>query len=228
MEAEMAATGESDWRSLGRDSGFCAAFVFMDEATQNIFTIERMRPADISQLATNMSRTAANPNLVFAHALVGPADIVVGVEAESIGKLAETIQGIRKSVDGDKFVHRVQSHVIVSTAGRINFSKDAFHGETRPPAGMRAWVLATAATRRPDEAATRDDPPADGASGLEATLRKNDHVKLLARVLGAYDYFIYVEAADMREMQDVIDQCIRANSELMATDTRIVMHERGT
>ncbi len=219
----MTAKGEFTWKNVDIAGDFFAAFVFMDQATQSIRTLEQMRPANTPELANNM-RTR-HSSVVFAHALVGPADLLVGVKAKGFGQLAETIQGIRKGVDGDNFIHRVQSHMLVSVEGRMDFCNDAFHGATRDIPGMRAWVLATAATPRLKNAAEPGDRPRDSASDLEVALKADNHVKLFAKALGGYDYFIYIEAADMPDMQKVIDQCIRTRWEFVATDTRIVMHE---
>jgi DNA-binding Lrp family transcriptional regulator len=219
----MTAAAGSDWRKLGSSDDFYAAFVFMDEARRSRFG--DISPTNTPAFATKMA-TATDADLVFAHALVGPSDLLIGVRAKSFKDLVETVQTkIQPYVDEGHFVHKLQSHIIISIEGRIDFIKDAFDRKKRNIPAMRAWVLATAGSRpqggTPDSVGT---PPSD-ALGLEGEIGQNEHVKLIAKVIGGYDYFIYVEAKEMKEMQSVVDRWIRNRREFIATDTRIVMDE---
>lgn len=203
-------TYEPKW-SQRSDGKFHGALVFLDEATRTRFNSSQMRTANTPRLATRLNK-ARDPDLVFAHALVGPSDLLVGVTGDSFKGLVGTIQTrIRKNVDKHNFIHRVQAHIIVSIEGRIDFSKKALD---KKRGSMRAWILATAS-----------NPSPKNTSALAKALKADHHVKLLANVVGRYDYFIFVEAADMKDMQSVLDGCIRNRRELIATDTRIVMHE---
>jgi hypothetical protein len=193
---------------------FHAAFVFMDEATRPRLTA-KMTTTDTPRLATRIS-TTSDSNVVFAHALVGPSDLLVGVKGGSPAALVKTIQTkIRKNVDRLSFVHRIQSHIVISSEGRIDFSKEAFHrqfsGDGKANRPMRAWILATAA-----------EP---NLRTLTKSLRKNPQIMMIALVLGRYDYFIFVEAEDMKAMQAVVDKCVRGSEDFVTTDTRIVMQE---
>ena len=51
---------------------------------------------------------------------------------------------------------------------------------------MRAGLLVTAAEPHP--------------SALTKSLKKNSQIMMVAHVLGRYDYFIFVEAEDMKAM----------------------------
>jgi DNA-binding Lrp family transcriptional regulator len=219
----MTAAAGSDWRKLGSSDDFYAAFVFMDEARRSRYG--DVSPTNTPAFATKMAN-ASDADLVFAHALVGPSDLLIGVRAKSFKELVETVQTkIQPYVDEGHFVHKLQSHIIISIEGRIDFTKDAFDGEKRSIPAMRAWVLATAGSR--PQGATSDPcgKPLSDALGLEAEIGENEHVKLIAKVIGGYDYFIYVEAEKMKEMQSVVDRWIRNRREFIATDTRIVMDE---
>jgi len=57
-------------------------------------------------------------------------------------------------------------------------------------------------------------------------LAENSDIKIVASVVGRYDYFIFVETKDIEGMQKVIDQDIRSRSHFTATDTRLVMDEQ--
>jgi DNA-binding Lrp family transcriptional regulator len=221
----MSAAIESEWKKLGNTDRFYAAFVFMDEATRSRFNAEQMRPANTPSLANKMSK-AGDANLVFAHALVGPSDLLVGVKAKNFKELVETVQTrIRKNVNGDNFVHKVQSHIMVSIEGRIDFAKEAFDGRNRSIPAVRAWVLATAGNLPSGPSIAPGGSSPGDADVIGQVLGKDVRVKFVAKVIGGYDYFIYVEAEDMKMMQSVVDGLIRNRREFIATDTRIVMHE---
>jgi AsnC-like helix-turn-helix protein len=216
----MPAAPKSEWKERNNDD-FHAAFVFLDEYRRTRFSPAQM-PANTPGLATRLSKAGA-PNLVFAHPLVGPSDLLAGVKGDTFRELVGAIQtkirkNVKKKNERKNFVYEVQSHLVISMEGRIDFSKQAFDRK-RPIKGkktrtLRAWVLATAA-----------NPAPRNTSKLAKALSENRSIKLVANVLGRYDYFIFVETRNIKELQSVVDRCIRRRREFIATDTRIVMHE---
>ena len=219
----MTAAAGSDWRKLGSSDDFYAAFVFMDEARRSRYG--DVSPTNTPAFATKMAN-ASDADLVFAHALVGPSDLLIGVRAKSFKELVKTVQTkIQPYVDEGHFVHKLQSHITISIEGRIDFLKNAFDGKQRSIPAMRAWVLATAGSRPQGGKSDPQGTPPSDALGLEGEIGKDEHIKLIAKVIGGYDYFIYVEAEQMKEMQSVVDRWIRNRPEFIATDTRIVMDE---
>jgi hypothetical protein len=74
------AAAGSDWRKLGGSDDFYAAFVFMDEARRSRYG--DVSPTNTPAFATKMAN-ASDADLVFAHALVGPSDLLIGVRAKS-------------------------------------------------------------------------------------------------------------------------------------------------
>jgi Lrp/AsnC ligand binding domain len=191
---------------------FCAAFVFMDEATRT--RGNAMLTANTPKLASKISRRGG-PELVFAHALVGPSDLLACVKSESPDKLVDALQTkIRNSGDEEEnFLHRVQFHLVVWSQGRIDLSRTAFSHHKQNKRRLRAWILGTVA----------DPDPKKGAR-LAKSLSRNPDVKLVASVLGRYDYFIFAETTNMARMQQIVDQHVR-NKQFIATDTRIIMQE---
>jgi len=70
----------TDWRDHNLQP-FTAAFMFMDEATSTRLSRAKIRTADTPALAARMEKGAGD-EFVFAHALVGPSDLLACVRCD--------------------------------------------------------------------------------------------------------------------------------------------------
>lgn len=207
---------KTKWRNY-EIKPFSAAFMFMDEATRTGLNPAMSMTANTPALAAKMAKESGD-ELIFAHALVGPSDLLACVRCDTHKGLVSALGKMRKGFTRENFIHKTQCHLIVSIEGRSDLSKGALalsSAEKRPGRRpLRAWILATVADLDPEPTAQ-----------LRGILAENPDIKIVASVVGGYDYFIFVETKNIEGMQKVIDRDIRSRWHFTATDTRFVLDE---
>lgn len=185
-------------------SPFSAAFVFVETATNPGEHSVLPKSGDAHAVRRKLMEQASG-EVVFAHPLAGPADLLTLIRGRDSKDLLSVLhKRIRSlSLDSHNYVARTQSHIVTSSFGK------PLVRETFENVRLGAWILGTVGVPDP-------------AQDIATYLLKDRRITVVAPVLGQFDIFIFVQADDLRSLTEVIDQKIRTLRHFISTDTRIM------
>jgi len=142
----------------------------------------------------------------FAHALLGPTDVLAFVETESWDAFNALLNGSIRALETSGLARNVETRLTVKpSAGSFGSSVQS------PPRGS-AWIFMD----------LDHGEPADVIAKLESL----DHVVVAHSVIGACDIMVYLECEDWGELRTVLDSQVRTIPEVVRTDTRPVLMRR--
>ena len=142
----------------------------------------------------------------FAHALLGPTDVIAYVETDGWDSFNALLNGSIRALETSGLARHVETRLTVKpSAGSFDSSVQA------PPRGS-AWIFVD----------LDQGEPADVIAKLAAT----DAVVVAHSVIGACDIIVYLECEDWGELRTVLDTQIRTIPEVVRTDTRPVLMRR--
>jgi len=147
------------------------------------------------------------PHVVLVHALIGPNDLIMYLEADGYIKFMDILdRDIRGLIDTGDLV-RTETRLVLASRGK-GYSKES----NLPPQGA-AWIFL--------ELEVGDPQPV-----VEELLRMEGVVNAHA-VLGACDIIAYVETEDWQDLMQILDDGIRRLQGVRRTDTRLVLMRRA-
>jgi DNA-binding Lrp family transcriptional regulator len=145
-------------------------------------------------------RILEEPDVILAHALIGPNDLIVYVEVDTHAQFIAAIdREVRHLIDAG-LITRTETMPVL--------------GDPQPvdpilPDAISAWVLCTVDIGDP--------------RFVVDALRKTTGVVHAHAVLGRYDILCRLKCRDSQELMDVVDRAIRATPGIRRTDTRYVL-----
>ncbi len=184
---------------------FCGAFVFVEAGSNAGLDSHIQRTASAYHVGEVLLE---GPNVVAAHPLIGPADLLVLLKADNPEELLQALHRQVRDHRGDNlsFVTGTHSHIITSSYGQP-FTRETFEKTDK----VSAWVMGTVG----------QSDPADFIA--EHLLESSPEVKCYAPVLGVYDFFLFLQASDFSRLQHALDHTVRKLRHFIATDTRLVL-----
>jgi DNA-binding Lrp family transcriptional regulator len=142
----------------------------------------------------------------FAHALLGPTDVIAYVETADWDSFNALLNGSIRALETDGLARHVETRLTVKPSAG-SFSSSVLS----PPRGS-AWIFVD----------LDQGEPADVVARLEAI----DDVVVAHSVIGACDIMVYLECEDWGELRTVLDTQVRTIPEVVRTDTRPILMRR--
>lgn len=159
---------------------------------------------DINEVTT---RLRSLEGVQFAHALLGPTDVIAYVATDDWDGFNELLNGSIRALETSGLARHVETRLTVKpSAGSFGESVQA------PPRGS-AWIFLD----------LDRGEPADVIAKLEAL----DGVVVAHSVIGACDIMVYLECEDWSELRTALDTQVRTIPEVVRTDTRPILMRRA-
>lgn len=185
---------------------FASAFVFVETASdsgrgQKAGNVHRV----IDKLLENNT-----DNLVLAHAILGDSDLLAYIQADTPENVKKILHDeIRElKLDRHNSIKETQTHIVTSAHGQ-DLSR-AEH-QSADNGDVFVWIMATT---------NQADPSSDI---LVNGLLRDDRVIAVFPVLGQFDVFILARASGLLDLQDLIDESIRAKNMIIKTQSNLVL-----
>jgi hypothetical protein len=190
---------------------FTGAFVFVETAAFGGSHSTLAKAANAHDVGAKL---VSSRNVVFAHPLLGPSDLLVMIRGESPADLLKVLHRDIRShqLDEHNYVLTTQSSIITSFfGGPINADTFVQKGKTS------AWVLAKVGVPDPvqdiaEMLISRWEPGRPAGYGVVAVVP----------VLGVYDVFIFLQTNTLPELLKIVEDEIRPKRHFVSTDTRLV------
>jgi DNA-binding Lrp family transcriptional regulator len=142
----------------------------------------------------------------FAHALLGPTDVLAYVETESWEAFNALLNGSIRALETSGQARHVETRLTVKP------SAGSFGSSVQAPLRGSAWIFVD----------LDQGEPADIIVKLETI----DQVVAAHSVIGACDIMVYLECEDWGELRTVLDTQVRTIPEIVRTDTRPILMRR--
>jgi DNA-binding Lrp family transcriptional regulator len=144
----------------------------------------------------------------FAHALLGPTDIIAYVETPDWDSFNALLNGSIRALETSGLARQVETRLTVKP------SAGSFGSNVQSPPRGSAWIFLD----------LDQGEPADVVAKLEAI----DDVVVAHCVIGGCDIMVYLECEDWGELRTVLDTQVRTIPEVVRTDTRPVLMRRAS
>jgi DNA-binding Lrp family transcriptional regulator len=146
--------------------------------------------------------------VILAHALMGPSDLIVYIDADGLGSLRSLLDHNIRGLIDEGLIESTDTRLVLTSSPGTGFTRDYNN-----PARVACWVLITVGVGDPEVTLSQ-------LGTVEGVL--NAHP-----VLGPHDIIAYIEAEDQSELMRILDEGILSLPGVARTDTRPVLMRRS-